>query len=94
MRATDTRVPNVLFGRIIATECQPIDMAKRFRFYSFDVMNNSAFGKLFNMLNTSRNHWAIDLLDATILPLALQLPVCLLRSRLSIPHMIRALVEI
>ncbi|KAL7907218.1 cytochrome P450 [Trichoderma velutinum] len=80
---------NVLFDRIIAADGQPIDMAKWFRFYSFDTMGDLAFGKPFNMLKTSRNHWAIDLLDAGILPLALQLPVWLLRFGMSIPMLSR-----
>ncbi|EHK23948.1 uncharacterized protein TRIVIDRAFT_147960 [Trichoderma virens Gv29-8] len=80
---------NILFDRITAAEGQPIDMAKWSRFYSFDVMGDLAFGKSFSMLNTSRNHWAIDLLDAGVLPLALQLPVWLLRLGMSIPILSR-----
>ncbi|OTA07051.1 hypothetical protein A9Z42_0079230 [Trichoderma parareesei] len=60
-------------------------MTKWFRFYGFDVMGDLAFGKSFNMLETSRNHWAIDLLDAEILPLALQFPVWLLRFGMNMP---------
>ncbi|KAL7929595.1 cytochrome P450 [Trichoderma chlorosporum] len=76
---------NVLFDKIIAAEGQPIDMTKWFRFYSFDVMGDLSFGKSFNMLETSRNHWAIDLLDAGIVHLALQLPIWLVRLAMTIP---------
>ncbi|KAL7951919.1 cytochrome P450 [Trichoderma barbatum] len=80
---------NVLFDRITAAEGQPIDVAKWFRFYSFDVMGDLAFGKSFNMLEKSQNHWAIELLDAGVFPLALQLPVWLLRLGMSIPILAR-----
>ncbi|EGR47512.1 cytochrome P450 [Trichoderma reesei QM6a] len=76
---------SVLLGRIHAAKGESMDMAKWFRFYGFDVMGDLAFGKSFNMLETSRNHWAIDLLDAGILPLALQLPVWLLRFGMNMP---------
>ncbi|KAM0260623.1 hypothetical protein ACHAQJ_002686 [Trichoderma viride] len=76
---------NMLFDRMAASEGQPIDMTKWFRFYSFDVMGDLAFGKSFSMLETSRNHWAIDLLDAGFLPLALNLPVWFLRLGMRLP---------
>ncbi|RFU79485.1 cytochrome p450 [Trichoderma arundinaceum] len=78
---------DMLFDRIVASNGQPIDMAKWFRFYSFDIMGDLAFGKSFNMLGTSRNHWAIDLLDAGVWPLALQLPIWLLRLGMCIPFL-------
>lgn len=68
---------------------QPINIAKRLCFYSFDVMGDLAFGKSLHIPETSRNHWAIDLLSVGILPLALQLPVWLLRFGMSIPILSR-----
>ncbi|KAH0494867.1 hypothetical protein TgHK011_008451 [Trichoderma gracile] len=65
---------SILLDWIHATNGERIDMAKWFRFCGFDVMGDLAFGKSFKMLETSWNHWAIDILDAKILPLALQLP--------------------
>lgn len=85
---------NTLFDKIVASDGEPVDMAKMFRFYSFDIMGDLAFGQSFNMLDTSRNHWAIDLLDAGILPLALQLPMWFLRLGMHMPVLSKAWWEL
>ncbi|KAK1248803.1 hypothetical protein MKX08_007023 [Trichoderma sp. CBMAI-0020] len=76
---------DMLFDKIAASNGQPMNMAKWFHFYSFDVMGDLAFGKPFGMLETSQNHRAIAMLEAGFVPLGLHLPVWLLVLGMSIP---------
>lgn len=88
LRGYEQRIQNhhdKLFDKIATFEGKPIDMAKLFSCYSFDVMGDLAFGKSFKMLETSQNHKVIDLLEAGFLPLALHLPVWFLRLGMCIP---------
>lgn len=76
---------DMLFDRIAASDGQPMNITKWFGFYSFDVMGDLAFGQPFDMLKTSKNHQAIEMLQAGFVPLALHLPVWLLIVGMSIP---------
>lgn len=78
-----------LVSRIAETEGQPINITDWLMWYSFDVMGDMAFGKSFNMLETSKNHWAIDLSNIGIKPMSLILPMWMFRLFLAIPGLSR-----
>lgn len=39
-----------------------INISQWFNFYSYDTMGDLAFARSFDMLDASRNHWAVDML--------------------------------
>lgn len=84
---------DLLFDKIAASDGQPMNMTKWFHFYSFDVMGDLAFGKPFDMLETSHSHRAIDMLEAGFMPLALHLPVWFLVLGMSIPALSKDWME-
>ncbi|KAI9370293.1 Tryprostatin B 6-hydroxylase [Aspergillus egyptiacus] len=53
-----------LFQRLEAESADSvtINVSKWFNFYSYDAMGDLAFARSFEMLDASRNHWAVDLL--------------------------------
>ncbi|PTB73597.1 cytochrome P450 [Trichoderma longibrachiatum ATCC 18648] len=59
---------SVLLDRIHATKGEPMDMARWFRFYVCEVIGHLAPGAIFNILQTSDNHWAIDAFGSGLLP--------------------------
>ncbi|KAL6896980.1 cytochrome P450 [Trichoderma evansii] len=69
---------DTLFDKIAASDGQPMNITKWFNFYSFDVMGDLAFGRSFDMLESSKNRRVIDMLQAGFVYLALHLPVWLL----------------
>lgn len=79
----------LLVKAIDKSENQPIDMAKWFNLYTFDVMGDLAFGASFNMLETSKEHEAIGLLNSGLTPLAYMLPMWFFRFMTAIPGMAR-----
>ncbi|KAI1742715.1 cytochrome P450 [Xylaria scruposa] len=63
----------------------PIDVTKWVSLYNFDFLGDLAFGHSFEMLENSREHYAIELLKAGLGPLGYKLPVWLLRLVFAIP---------
>ena len=53
--------------------------------YVFDVMGDLACGTSFNMMETDEEHWAIELLNGGMEPLAWMLPTWLFRILTAIP---------
>ncbi|KAF4996278.1 hypothetical protein FDECE_12522 [Fusarium decemcellulare] len=49
-----------------AAKGSPVDVAKEFNLYSFDVMGNLAFGKDFEMIKSRELHPAMELLHSTM----------------------------
>ncbi len=80
---------NKLLARLFELNGQPTDVSQWLYWYSFDVMGDLAFGESFKMLDTAKNHWATTLMEAGILPLALLIPMWLLRLGLSVPGLSR-----
>lgn len=80
---------NKLMAHISALDGQPINVTKWFNLYSFDFMGDLAFGKSFDMLETSEEHWAIKLLNAGLEPLAFAFPVWFFRLLTAIPGLTR-----
>ncbi|KAM7199177.1 cytochrome P450 [Rhypophila sp. PSN 637] len=68
---------------------QPMDMAKWFNLYTFDVMGDLAYGSSFHMLETSKEHEAITLLNSGLTPLSYMLPMWCFRVVTAIPGMTR-----
>ncbi|KAL4969448.1 cytochrome P450 [Aspergillus stella-maris] len=63
-----------LMNYIWSVEGKLIDMTKWFKLYSFDVMGDLAFGQGFDMLDSSREHWAVKLLADGFKPCGYMLP--------------------
>ncbi|KAH8688638.1 cytochrome P450 [Talaromyces proteolyticus] len=57
----------------------------RFNLYSYDVMADLAFGRSFGMLDTSRNHWAIEVLLKGVVPFQYYLPSWVFRCLITMP---------
>lgn len=61
-----------------------INASEWFHYYSFDVMGDIAFGKSFDMIETGKSHFALDLLSEGMKPFGVLSPVpwifCLLTS--------------
>ncbi|KAL8798491.1 MAG: hypothetical protein Q9182_006614 [Xanthomendoza sp. 2 TL-2023] len=63
----------------------PIDARELFELYNFDVMGDLAFGESFDMLQNTKQHWAIQLLHRGLEPLGLMFPMWCFRLLLAIP---------
>lgn len=53
-----------LLDRLVQTQEIPIDIAKWFKFYSFDTMGDLAFGHSFNMLTDGVTHPFMALVES------------------------------
>lgn len=62
---------DALRDRIEASKGQPVDVSKWFNFFGYDVMGNLAFGKDFGMLQSGKEHFAINLLNEGMQPVAM-----------------------
>ena len=62
-----------------------LDMTRWFTNYSFDVMGELAFGRSFDMLETSVEHETIKLLTAGSAALSFKFPMWLFRVLVGIP---------
>ncbi|OQD63156.1 hypothetical protein PENPOL_c010G08693 [Penicillium polonicum] len=69
----------LLVKAIDETKNQPFDVTKWFNLYTFDVMGDLAFGASFGMLETSKEHEAIRLLNSGLMPLAYMFPAWFFR---------------
>lgn len=78
-----------LIEQITAFNGQPVNVTKWFNLYSFDVMGDLAFGKSFDMLETTQDHWAIKLLNDALEPLGFLFPVWFFRTLTAIPGLSR-----
>lgn len=64
---------------------RPLDVTELFKLYGFDVMGDLAFGRSFQMLETSKEHDAIKLLNSGLFALGFKLPIWFFRLMVSIP---------
>ncbi|KAH8703479.1 L-ornithine-N5-monooxygenase [Talaromyces proteolyticus] len=76
---------NKLVDHLSTLDGRPINIKKWFNLYSFDFMGDLAYGKSFDMLETSQEHWAIKLLSDGLEPLAFAFPVWFFRLLTAIP---------
>lgn len=88
VRDYETRIEgytDLLIEKITAYKGEPIDVRLWFNLFSFDAMALLAFGKDYGMLQKGEKHWALDLLDEGMQPLAFFLPGWLFRMLTKIP---------
>ncbi|KAL2860842.1 cytochrome P450 [Aspergillus lucknowensis] len=64
---------------------KPIDVSKWFQFWGFDIMGDLAFGQSFNMLDSAKSHWAIEVLTTSQEAGGLALPTWAFRLLMAIP---------
>jgi cytochrome P450 len=62
-----------------------MNMTKWFKFYSFDVMGDVAFGKSYKMLGSGQKHWSLQLLSEGKGPIGFNFPTRFLRILIAIP---------
>lgn len=92
-----SRALQAQISRLSAQGDHPISASDWFHFYSFDVMGDIAFGRSFEMLETGRPHFALNLLKEGMAPLGLLGPVpwafCILTSIPGLGGGFKAFVE-
>ena len=66
---------------------QSVNITKYFNLYSFDIMEDLAFGASFQMLESNEEHWAIKLLNDGIEPLGYFFPTWFFRIMVAIPSL-------
>ena len=66
-----------------------VNVVKGFNLFSFDVMGDLAYGSSFRMLETSKEHWAIKLLNEGMEPIAFMFPPWFFRILTAIPGLSR-----
>ena len=76
---------DILLQQISAFAGQPLDAARWFNLYTFDVMGDLAFGAHLGMMASRKEHWAIQLLNNGLTPLSFLLPIWFFRIMVVIP---------
>lgn len=76
-----------LIGRLYEHGGQPINAAKYFTCYGFDVMGDLAFNKDFGMLKSGEQHFAVELLEEALGVQGLKLPTWIFRVLVAIPSL-------
>ena len=74
-----------LVDQICAHKGEGVNVTKWFSMYSFDVIGDLAFGKPFDMLTTSKEHWAITLSKDGLAPVGLMFPAWFWRLLTKVP---------
>lgn len=64
---------------------RPVNAAKWFNYYSYDVMGDLEFSKDFGMLKSGEQHFAVELLDDALSIQGLKLPTWIFRMLIAIP---------
>ncbi|QDS68051.1 hypothetical protein FKW77_009742 [Venturia effusa] len=64
---------------------EPVDVARWFNYFGYDVMGDLAFGKDFGMLSSGEEHFAVNLLNEGLQPLAMLFPTWFFRTLVAIP---------
>ncbi|KIW89107.1 uncharacterized protein Z519_09959 [Cladophialophora bantiana CBS 173.52] len=88
LRGYENRVQkynDLLIKKLEESNGQPMNMAKWFNLYSFDVMGDLAFGDSYQCLESGEMHWAIKLLNDGMDMIGFWLPNWFFRLLLSIP---------
>lgn len=65
----------------------PLNATRLINHYAFDVMGEVAFGSHFDMLNTSKSHKAVDMLNESMGLMGFMCPIWLIRVAVAIPGM-------
>ncbi|KAE9968960.1 hypothetical protein BLS_005568 [Venturia inaequalis] len=75
----------LLLERIRSFEERPVDVARWFHYFSYDIMGDLAFGKDFNMLSSGEEHFAVNLLNEGMQPMAMHFPPWFAQALTAIP---------
>ena len=89
MRGYEERIrgfQDQFMAKLRAMTDEPVDISKWVNLYMFDVMGDLAFGTAFDMM-VNEQHWAIELLNGGLTPLAFMLPVWLFRMAVAVPRL-------
>lgn len=70
-----------------------VNVSTWFNLYSFDVMGQLAFGKEYNMLDSGKRHWALDLLVEGMEAVPQRIPSWLFRILINIPFAAQGLFK-
>lgn len=68
---------------------KPVNATRLINHYAFDVMGEVAFGSHFDMLNTSKSHEAVEMLNESMGMLGFMCPIWLVRFAVAIPGLTR-----
>lgn len=68
---------------------RPVNATRIINQYAFDIMGEVAFGSHFDMLNTSKNHKAVDMLNESMGLVGFMCPIWLIRLAVAIPGLTR-----
>jgi hypothetical protein len=74
-----------LLERLRSFKGESVNVAKWFNYFGYDVMGDLAFGKDFGMLSSGEEHFAVNLLNEGMQPMALLLPTWFFRVLTAIP---------
>lgn len=88
LRGYETRIQvyrEKLFQRLNCVAGMTVNISDWFNFYSYDVLGDLAFGRSFDMLDNTGNHWAIQLLLDGIIAFQYYLPSWAFRSLVTLP---------
>lgn len=72
---------DILVSKIADANGKPVDVKTWFNLFSFDAMALLAFGKNYGMTERGEKHWALDLLDEGMQPLAYHFPTWFFSKR-------------
>jgi tryprostatin B 6-hydroxylase len=78
-----------LLSKLAASNGKPINITQWFHSYSSDVASDLSFGESFGNLDSEKNHWVMDLMEAGPMVLGLMPPMWFLRMISDIPGMNR-----
>ena len=76
-----------LVDRLTEHSGHPIDAAKYFEYYGYDVMGDLAFNRDFGMLKSGEQHFAVELLAEALSVQGFKLPTWLFRILVAIPSL-------
>lgn len=88
IRDYETRISGLstlLVEKLGSFKSEPVDVRVWFNLFSFDAMALLAFGKNYGMLEKGEKHWALELLDEGMQPLAYFFPSWFFRLLTKIP---------
>lgn len=76
---------DALLDRLQSFHGGPVNVAKWFNYFGYDVMGDLAFGKDFGMLSSGEEHFAVNLLNEGMQIMAMLFPVWFFRTLTAIP---------
>lgn len=78
-----------LMSHLAESNGEGVNVTKWFNLFSFDFMGDMAFGRSFDMLEMSQDHWVIKLLDDALKPLGYAFPAWFFQVLTAVPGITR-----